>query len=294
MNHFHYENGAIYPREDVVGTHDYQDPYHPRFTVQDFGQGARPMVPYPGEYGMVYKPEVHPMTGQPQDNGLLTRSPLDQVFSDPGFQPGSRGPPQQSRGPRPIPIHLDPMLRPPEVDAYGTPILQQMRWDGQPHSLPLQPGPFQAQEPLISPQSTQTPNIPSFQQQSGVELSHPLQSPGTNYFREGYACMPRPRDIITSNWEGLGVAGPSMPPYRAIRSHKPVEDTPTAELLPFLEAEEEVGPSHDIDFGDKGELFGGLLGGKKPGEVVETTEGLYDYQQALKQQEEMEFGLQRF
>jgi hypothetical protein len=280
MERHHYQNGLDYSGGDRFGPqrpYDSHDPYNPRYSFPNNGIVAT-ADPYSREYGIVYEQELHPMRGQQQSYGEVVHLPLDQVFDRAPHE--ARQPPQLSRAPGQQRFELDPSIRQSEMQPYVTPALQEMRWDGQPHALPLMDGRFPVLQQVLSPGTGQT-HIPS-RGQDDVTPHEP-----TDNFTENYPRVMRPSDIIVSNWERQDL----VPTLDAIHAAGPA-DMPTEDLLPFLETEEEL-PLQEIDFGDMGELFGGLLGGKQPGVVEQGTEGMVDYQQALRQQEEMDFGLQR-
>jgi hypothetical protein len=273
-----------------------EDPYNQRYANQEeVGNNTmhhQPPMQYPGPYGMMYEQEVVPLQHPSHIGGVVPHSPHGQTMFDRQAQPLDPRLPRQSRGPAAavpaplsFPLVLDPTLQQSQTVLYSPTLqLPEVGWDGQAHRMPLH-NTYGVPERLV------TPLQPTFEQSRMLAL-HPHEMPRplpqfqdeTEYEQQEYvAAGSRPSDIIAEQWAEIA-APRSAAPLSARRAA--VE----GELLPFLEVDNAA--SNDIDFGDKGELFGGLLGGG--GEKVDGgREGLEEYRAAVKQQEEMQLGFRR-
>jgi hypothetical protein len=273
-----------------------EDLYNQRYANQEaVGNSTmhhQPPIQYSGQYGMVYEQEVVPLQHPSNIGGIVPHSPHGQTMFDgqaqaldPRLHQRPRGPAVAVAPPLSFPLVLDPIPQQSQTVLYSPTLqLPEVGWDGQAHRMPLN-NPYGVPERLV------TPLQPTFEQTQMLalhqhEMPHrlPQFQDQREYEQQEYvAAGSRPSDIIAEQWAEIA----------APRSAAPLSARRVAgegELLPFLEVDNAA--SNDIDFGDKGELFGGLLGGG--GDKADGgREGLEEYRAAVKQQEEMQLGLRR-
>jgi hypothetical protein len=110
------------------------------------------------------------------------------------------------------------------------------------------------------------------------------QDDSNNHAADEYRNLTMPSDIIAGRWarDQNATHDDSETQQESVNAEQADQQQNTDTLLPLMEGEQTL-PSHHIDFGEKGELFGGDLNGVFPADP-----DIEDYNAALHHQQDME------
>ncbi|GHJ85981.1 hypothetical protein NliqN6_2383 [Naganishia liquefaciens] len=192
--------------------------------------------------------------------------------------------------------HVMPGQLPDQVMPYPSQVHVPQQWGPNPELLPFnqqaiqapRQGPLKAQTGFVPEQDPATyaldPLLATNSRDFAVDAYGRVAQETSNHNAvDDFRNPPLPSDIIAGRWarDQNTTHENNLVECEHVNGDQ-AQQRNTDTLLPLMEGEQQL-PSHHIDFGEKGELFGGDLN-----EVFPTDPDIEDYNAALHQQQDME------